>query len=214
MCFLSTSLCSAVNKGKTSVYAVASYNLENYKTQLRSVTETVLKALRGWLPSVKVPVGTSASVPTAPGSLEEFQTQDHSSAHHLLPALELSCLTWQPPGRPTSQMWFPGHLAENSLHLHLRRPCHTLAKAAWLRMDLAHTAKNLDQFSRYLNVSIYSLRGGRLIVSYWKSTAKSKELVTSHSKSICWAFLTSVYKVSKWNQENSPSLSGYLIRLE
>lgn len=109
MCFLSTSLCPAVNKAKISVYAVASYNLEHYKTQLGSVTGTALKALRGWLPSVKVPVGKLASVPTAPGRPEEFQTQDHSSAHHLLPVLELSTrLAYftdaisQPPGREFS----------------------------------------------------------------------------------------------------------------
>lgn len=139
MCFLSTSLCSAVNKGKTSVYAVASYNLESYKTQLRSVTETVLKALRGWLPSVKVPVGTSASVPTAPGSLEEFQTQDHSSSppssspRTVLPHMaatgpaNFTDVTSRPPGRefspPSPSTALPkSSLIKNGFSTHGKKP--------------------------------------------------------------------------------------------
>lgn len=140
MCFLSTSLCPAVSKAKISVYAVASYNLERYKTQLGSVTGTALKAPRGWLPSVKVPVRKLASVPAAQGRPEKFQTQDRSSAHHLLPVLELSTrlanftdAISRPPGRefsptsPSTTLPYPG-------------------KTSLIGMDLAHTAKTLVNF--------------------------------------------------------------------
>lgn len=63
-CFLSTSLCLAVNKTKIFVYAVASYNLENYKMRRMSVTQTTPTDHREELPSAehkRVPVWQPAS---------------------------------------------------------------------------------------------------------------------------------------------------------
>lgn len=155
MCFLSTSLCPAVNKAKISVYAVASYNLEHYKTQLGSVTGTALKAPRGWLPSVKVPVRKLASVPTAPGRPEEFQTQDHSSS---------SPRTVHQAGQ-LHRCDFPAIWQRIlSIFTFDRLAIPWQNQPDW--NGFSTHGKNLDQFSLCLNVSIYSLEGGRLIVSY------------------------------------------------